>query len=53
MVRTGAETMKQTTRPKTQKTISCVLYDVRAEAEERAEHRANNTAYNKAIVLLL
>jgi len=40
-------------RPKTQKTISCVLYDARAEAEERAEHRAKNTIYNKAIAVLL
>jgi len=40
-------------RPKTQKTISCVLYDVRAEAEERAEHRANNTTHDKVITVVL
>jgi hypothetical protein len=31
-------------RPKTQKTISCFLYDVRAEAEEGAEEKAEDRA---------
>jgi hypothetical protein len=40
-------------RPKTQKAISCVLYDVRAETEERVEHRANNITYHNEFAAVL
>lgn len=33
--------------------INCVLYEVRAEAEERFEHHANNTTYHKKLAVVL